>query len=75
MAFDYSHVCLTMSLCVYRLTQVLMVKISDSAFSADLHPDGYWMGDGKAVPIRWMAPESLEQGIFDTKSDVVRILC
>jgi len=63
-----------MSLCVCRVTQDLMVKISDAAFSADLHPDDYWTCDGKAVPIRWMAPESLKQGFFDTKSDVVRTL-
>jgi len=58
-----------------RVTQDLVVKISDAAFSADLHPDDYCTCDGKAVPIRWMAPESLKQGFFDTKSDVVRTMC
>ncbi|XP_053406726.1 tyrosine-protein kinase TXK-like isoform X2 [Mercenaria mercenaria] len=46
------------------------VKISDASFSFDLYPDEYLESIGRYQPIRWMAPESLRQGFYDTKSDV-----
>jgi len=30
----------------------------------------YWMMHSGAVPIRWMSPESLKEGLFSPKSDV-----
>ena len=33
------------------------------------------MGSEEKVPIRWMAPESIENDIYNESTDVVRIYC
>uniref|UniRef100_T2MGU8 Tyrosine-protein kinase receptor n=1 Tax=Hydra vulgaris TaxID=6087 RepID=T2MGU8_HYDVU len=47
------------------------VKIGDFGMARDIYERNYYRKDGKSLlPIRWMAPESLKDGIFSTASDV-----
>ncbi len=53
------------------VTKNLVVKISDYGLSRDVHYTDYYRKNGQALmPVRWMPPESLEQGYFTSKSDV-----
>ncbi|XP_046558158.1 uncharacterized protein LOC124267286 [Haliotis rubra] len=48
------------------------VKITDAAFSWDFYPNEYMYDSqrDRYLPVRWMAPESLSTGFYDSKSDV-----
>ncbi|XP_059149829.1 putative molluscan insulin-related peptide(s) receptor isoform X2 [Physella acuta] len=47
------------------------VKIGDFGMTRDIYETDYYRKGGKGMlPVRWMAPESLKDGIFDIKSDV-----
>ncbi|PAV92164.1 hypothetical protein WR25_05330 isoform B [Diploscapter pachys] len=49
----------------------LTVKIGDFGMARDLYYHEYYKPTGKRLmPVRWMAPESLKDGKFDSKSDV-----
>ncbi|XP_075534788.1 tyrosine-protein kinase RYK-like [Dermacentor variabilis] len=49
----------------------LHVKLTDNALSRDLFPDDYHcLGDGENRPIKWLALESLERGLFSPSSDI-----
>ncbi|XP_038066433.1 hepatocyte growth factor receptor-like [Patiria miniata] len=50
----------------------LVAKIADFGLSRDLdESDYYTSGDKHAkLPIKWMAPESMERKVYDTKTDV-----
>ena len=45
------------------------VKIGDFGMARDIHKNDYYRGGG-FLPIHWMAPESLSETKFSTKSDV-----
>lgn len=62
------------TLTFYRVSRDFEVKISDASFSYDMYPDEYLENNGRYQPVRWMAPESLRQGFYDSKSDVVSSL-
>ena len=49
------------------------VKVSDFGLARVLEEgkDYYRMGQGCALPVRWMAPESITDLLFTTESDVV----
>ena len=57
-----------------------MIKVADFGLSEDVYSRNYFRQgseseDGEAqvkLPVRWMALESLNDGIFSEKSDVVR---
>ena len=50
---------------------VCVVKIGDFGLTRDIYKaDYYKMGSSLMMPIRWMAPESLNQGKFSVQSDV-----
>ena len=56
-----------------------MIKITDFGLSEDVFERNYFRQDssnGEVVklPIKWMAPESLSDGHFSEKSDVVCFL-
>uniref|UniRef100_A0A2C9JDN5 Tyrosine-protein kinase receptor n=1 Tax=Biomphalaria glabrata TaxID=6526 RepID=A0A2C9JDN5_BIOGL len=47
------------------------VKIADFGMARDVYMTDYYRKDNRALlPVRWMAPESLMDGIFTTMSDI-----
>uniref|UniRef100_A0A2K5CFZ2 Tyrosine-protein kinase receptor n=1 Tax=Aotus nancymaae TaxID=37293 RepID=A0A2K5CFZ2_AOTNA len=47
------------------------VKIGDFGMTRDIYETDYYRKGGKGLlPVRWMAPESLKDGIFTTSSDM-----
>ena len=47
------------------------VKIGDFGMTRDVYDTDYYRKGGKGLlPVRWMAPESLYDGVFTTSSDV-----
>ena len=51
------------------------VKVADFGLSRELLLRDYYRSDGGGmtpVPVRWLAPESLEASLFTTMSDAVR---
>ena len=58
----------------YRVNGDLNVRVSDFGLSRVVTngTDYYRMGSKKQLPVKWMAPECLTDGLFTTFSDVVR---
>ncbi|XP_012936274.1 uncharacterized protein LOC101856621 [Aplysia californica] len=54
------------------LDDVSVVKLGDAAFSWDFYPDEYVYDDQREryLPLRWMAPESISDGYYDSRTDV-----
>ncbi|XP_048252880.1 hepatocyte growth factor receptor-like [Haliotis rufescens] len=53
------------------LNDNLRVKVADFGLCRDIYEKGYYSSDNKKkLPIRWMAPESMERGSYSSKSDV-----
>ncbi|XP_042898264.1 insulin-like peptide receptor isoform X1 [Parasteatoda tepidariorum] len=49
----------------------LTVKIGDFGMTRDVYETDYYRKGGKGLlPVRWMSPESLKDGIFDSQTDV-----
>ena len=49
----------------------LTVKIGDFGMTRDIYETDYYRkGDKGLLPVRWMSPESLKDGIFTTSNDV-----
>ena len=55
-----------------------MIKVADFGLSEDMYSCNYFRrsreeadASDEKVPIRWMAPESIETGKYDEKTDVV----
>lgn len=49
----------------------MTVKIGDFGMTRDIYETDYYRKGGKGMlPVRWMSPESLRDGKFDSKSDV-----
>ena len=60
---------------VHRLDSEGNIKVSDFGLSEDIYVTGYFRqkkDDAVRLPFKWMAPESLRDGLFTHKSDVVR---
>ncbi|XP_050406537.2 uncharacterized protein LOC126821932 [Patella vulgata] len=53
------------------ITENNVCKVADLGLARDLHDSGaYEIASKGVLPIRWMAPESLTDGIYTSKSDV-----
>ena len=54
-----------------------MIKVVDFGLTEDMYVRNYFRhdkseeGSEEKVPIRWMAPESIENDIYNEKTDVV----
>ena len=52
-------------------TKNITVKIGDFGLSKENYADNFYkIKTSRSFPVRWMAPESLNKGIFTNKSDV-----
>ena len=57
-----------------------MIKVADFGLTEDMYATNYYRrlqtesgtGSEEKVPIRWMAPESIESDFYSEKTDVVR---
>jgi len=48
-----------------------IVKIGDFGLARDIYKNDYYRKEGEGLlPVRWMSPESLIDGVFTTLSDV-----
>ncbi|XP_025076692.1 putative molluscan insulin-related peptide(s) receptor [Pomacea canaliculata] len=48
-----------------------VVKVGDFGMTRDIYETDYYRKGGRGLlPVRWMAPESLKDGVFTTMSDV-----
>ena len=59
---------------VFRVSDKYIVRIADFGLSRDVYTKDYYRRDeanGIALPIKWLALESLRSGIFSSQSDVV----
>lgn len=53
------------------LDEHLHVKVADFGLSRDVYEKNYYRTDNKAeLPLKWMAPESMEKAVYDYKTDV-----
>ena len=58
---------------IHRVDDNLLVKIADFGLSRDVYESSYYvLRHAAKLPVRWMALESLLDGCFNLKSDVVR---
>ena len=61
-----------------RIDSHFLIKITDFGLSEDIFIKNYFRqgGDEEVVklPVKWMAPESINDGHFSEKSDVVGII-
>ena len=64
-----------LSFITYRIDTNFRIKISDFGLSEDVYRKNYFRqgdcGEVVRLPVKWMAPESLSDGHFSEKSDVV----
>ena len=58
-----------------RLDNEMHVKVADFGLSRDIYERDYYSSDNRKskLPVKWMALESLEKGIYNSKTDVVRL--
>lgn len=53
------------------VTEDLTVKVGDFGMTRDIYERDYYRKGSKGLlPVRWMAPESLKDGVFSSYSDV-----
>ena len=65
--------------CVYRMDHCGVIKVGDFGLTQDIYDTNYYRrrkneASNERVPIRWMAPESIEEDVYDEKTDVVCLL-
>ena len=51
-----------------------MIKVSDFGLSEDIYTRGFYQQNKDSevkLPMKWMPPESIVDGLFSEKSDVV----
>ena len=57
-----------------RLGENMVVKVADFGFSENMYSRAYVrivVDGGVRLPVKWMAPESILDGVFSENSDVV----
>ncbi|CAC5423210.1 Tyrosine-protein kinase Mer,Tyrosine-protein kinase HTK16,Tyrosine-protein kinase isoform SRK4,Fibroblast growth factor receptor 2,Epidermal growth factor receptor,Proto-oncogene tyrosine-protein kinase ROS,NT-3 growth factor receptor,Fibroblast growth factor receptor 1,Protein sevenless,Tyrosine-protein kinase FRK,Insulin receptor,Putative insulin-like peptide receptor,Putative molluscan insulin-related peptide(s) receptor,Insulin-like growth factor 1 receptor,Insulin receptor-related protein,Fibroblast g len=54
-----------------KVPSEIVVKIGDFGLARDIYKSDYYRKEGEGLlPVRWMSPESLVDGIFTTQSDI-----
>ena len=72
------HISHSIQLC-YRIDQHGVIKVADFGLTEDMYLRNYFRrdksegGSEEKVPIRWMAPESIENNIYNERTDVVSV--
>ena len=57
-----------------------MIKVADFGLTENMYDRNYYrhdkteVGNSEKVPIRWMAPESIENDIYNERTDVVSLM-
>ena len=72
--YKIDSIFLWQSIVLFRLDGSGSIKVGDFGLAEDVYARGYFRQDKFdviKVPYRWMAPESLRDGLFSEKSDVV----
>lgn len=59
----------------FRLDDDMLVKVADFGLSRDIYERDYYSSDDHRakLPVKWMALDSLEKGIYNIKTDVVSL--
>ena len=66
------------SLYRYRIDSEGVIKVADFGLTEDMYATNYFrhgekVGSEEKVPIKWMAPESIESSLYNETTDVVRV--
>ena len=63
-------------ICVYRIDTNFVIKVADFGLAESMDTTKeYFRQDQEStvkLPVKWLAPESMLDGIFSEKTDVVR---
>jgi len=70
---------MTLTLPFFRMDNDFVIKVADFGLSEDVYARNYFRqskleeegGDQVKLPVKWMALESLNDGVFSEKTDVV----
>ena len=63
-----------LSVCSFRIDENYVIKIADFGLSEDIYSKTYFRQQSHTsvkLPVKWMALESLQEGVFSEKTDVV----
>ena len=62
----------------YRIDSSGVIKVADFGLTEEMYSTNYlksMSGSEEKVPIRWMAPESIDNNVYSEASDVVSFVC
>ena len=66
------HAC-QLDLIVHRIDTHWVIKVADFGLTEDIYARNYFREETAVkLPVKWMAPESMDDCVFTEKSDVVR---
>jgi serine/threonine protein kinase len=57
----------------HRIDSTLSIKVGDFGLARDVYSSDYYRANKSTkLPVKWMPPETLHDGISNEKTDVVR---